>query len=70
MVCGDKEKRWMELCELATSEQDPAKLMAIVAEINRLLEANEQPLKAPAPGLLKPLENAKPSPCRAEATES
>jgi hypothetical protein len=62
MVGGDKAKSWMELCELAASEQDPAKLMALVAEINRLLEADEQHLKAQAPGLLKPPENEKSSP--------
>ena len=63
MVGGDKEKTWMELCELATHEQDPAKLMALVAEINRLLETSQSHLKAQAPGPLKPPENEKPSPC-------
>jgi|HubBroStandDraft_6_1064221.scaffolds.fasta_scaffold32924_4 hypothetical protein len=41
----DEKERWMELCELAAKEQDPVKLMALVAEINRILEAKEQRLK-------------------------
>jgi hypothetical protein len=41
-MIGDEKERWMELCELAVKEQDPAKLMALVAEINRILEAKEQ----------------------------
>jgi hypothetical protein len=44
-MIGDEKERWMELCELAVREQDPAKLMALVAEINRILEAKEQRLK-------------------------
>ena len=32
------KERWLELCEQAASEQDPAKLYALVQEINRLLE--------------------------------
>jgi hypothetical protein len=32
----DKE-RWLELCEQAAVEQDPKKLLELVAEINRLL---------------------------------
>jgi hypothetical protein len=42
---GDEKERWMDLCELAAKEQDPAKLMALVAEINRILESKEQRLK-------------------------
>jgi hypothetical protein len=30
--------RWMELCYQASVEQDPEKLMALVTEINRLLD--------------------------------
>jgi hypothetical protein len=44
-MVGDEKERWMELCRLAAEEQDPAKLMALVAEINRILEAKEQHLK-------------------------
>ena len=41
MIAKPKEK-WMELCELAANEQDANKLMALIAEINRLLEEKEQ----------------------------
>ncbi|MGH9537215.1 MAG: hypothetical protein ACRD3H_04805 [Terriglobales bacterium] len=34
---GNKEK-WMELCELATKEPDPQKLVALTNEISRLLD--------------------------------
>ena len=33
---------WMELCEQAAVEQDPAKLLKLVTEINRLLEEKEK----------------------------
>jgi hypothetical protein len=45
-MVGDEKERWIELCELATKEQDPVKLMDLVAEINRILESKEQRLKA------------------------
>ena len=34
---GETKERWQELCELAAQEQDPAKMLEIVEEINRLL---------------------------------
>jgi hypothetical protein len=34
--------RWMELCEQASVEQDPAKLLELVTEINRLLLEKEK----------------------------
>jgi hypothetical protein len=34
-------ERWRELCELAKKEQNPEKLLALVNEINRLLEEEE-----------------------------
>jgi hypothetical protein len=37
---------WEELAELASQEQDPEKLMALVAEINRLLEKKDNVAKA------------------------
>jgi hypothetical protein len=40
----DKEK-WMELCEQACTEQDPEKLLVLVAEIDRLLHEKENRLK-------------------------
>ena len=36
---------WTELAEQASHEQDPEKLMALVAEINRLLEAKDNQAK-------------------------
>ena len=41
---GETKERWMELCEQAANEQDPAKLMALVKEINDLLETKERRL--------------------------
>ena len=38
---GDIKERWQELCEIATKEQDPAKMLALVQEINRLLEEKQ-----------------------------
>ena len=38
----DKKESWMEPCELAAQEKDPRKLMALIREINRLLEAKHQ----------------------------
>jgi hypothetical protein len=35
----------MELCAQAAEEQDPARLLAIIDEINRLLEASQERLK-------------------------
>lgn len=41
---GEQKERWMRLCELAAVEQDPQKLLKLVAEINDLLEAKERRL--------------------------
>ncbi|HXM24350.1 MAG TPA: hypothetical protein VN948_24050 [Terriglobales bacterium] len=48
---GEQKQRWMELCELASEEQDPKKLVALIAEIDRLLEEKKQRV-AMAPGLV------------------
>ena len=37
-VESNTKERWLALCEQAASEQDTAKLYALVQEINRLLE--------------------------------
>src|SRR5215831_1394439 len=39
------KERWMELCEQASKEQDPAKLLSLVEEINRLLEQRDLKIK-------------------------
>jgi hypothetical protein len=36
---GNKRERWEELCELAAKEHDTTRLLAMVHEINNLLEA-------------------------------
>jgi hypothetical protein len=41
----DKRESWMELCELAAQEKDPTKLIALIAEIDRLLESKEQSVR-------------------------
>jgi hypothetical protein len=38
---GVKGERFLELCKLAAQEQDPDKLLALVEEINALLEEKE-----------------------------
>ena len=43
----DNKGSWMELCELAAQEKDPTKLMALIGEIDRLLESKEQPVRKP-----------------------
>jgi hypothetical protein len=37
----EKNEHWIELCKQAEAEQDPKKLMELVAEINRLLQDEE-----------------------------
>ena len=46
---GEKLEQWRQLCELAAIEQDPERLIALVREINRLLEEKEQRLKPQQP---------------------
>jgi hypothetical protein len=50
----EKTERWMELCKQAAVEQDPQKLMALVKEINELLEAKERRLGIVPPTKEKP----------------
>ena len=40
----DNTERWLKLCAQAAVEQDPARLLEIVKEINELLEAKERRL--------------------------
>ncbi len=48
---GDQTReRWLQLCQLASVEQDPEKLLALVVEINDLLEAKETTLKGSRSG--------------------
>jgi hypothetical protein len=48
MIGKDKE-RWQELCEQAAKEQDPKKLIVLVQEINRLLDAKRDRLSGALP---------------------
>ncbi len=34
------EERWMELCEQASKEQDPERLLELVQEINAVLDSH------------------------------
>jgi hypothetical protein len=43
---SEDKQQWMRLCELASKEQDPQKLMELVREITRLLEERETAIKA------------------------
>jgi hypothetical protein len=35
------KERWLLLCQQAATEQDPKRLMALIEEVNRLLESEE-----------------------------
>jgi hypothetical protein len=45
-MTDQSKERWYQLCTLAPLENDPAKLLALVAEVNRLLAKKEQLLSA------------------------
>ncbi len=47
----EQEERWKQLCDQAAKEKDPNKLMELIAEINRLLEAREQRLRGKPPDI-------------------
>ena len=47
-IAKDKEP-WRELCEQASTEQDPKKLVKLIREINELLEAKRARLKIDSP---------------------
>jgi hypothetical protein len=42
---GETREHWFELCTKAAQEQDPAKLLKLVEEINRLLQDKESRLR-------------------------
>jgi hypothetical protein len=48
----ENKERWLELCEQASKEQDPEKLMELTQEILRLLDEKEARLK----NLRRPLD--------------
>jgi hypothetical protein len=43
---GEIAERWRELCALAAAEQDPDRLLALIREINMLLEKKEMRRKS------------------------
>ncbi len=45
----ENREKWMELCARAAQEQDPEKLMELIAQINQLLDAKERRLKGSPP---------------------
>jgi len=47
-VSENAKERWQELCEQASIESDPEKLLELVTEINRLLEARHAGTMAPS----------------------
>jgi hypothetical protein len=54
---GEKKERWMELCAQAADEQDPQKLLALVKEINDLLEEKQSRLGVLPPKRTQQHEN-------------
>ena len=46
-MMGEAREEWVQLCELAANEQDSEKLLALVKQINRLLDEKDQRLKQP-----------------------
>ena len=50
----DKE-RWMELCEHASKEPDPERLLELVQQVNALLEEKESRLSV-SPGMRSEIE--------------
>lgn len=50
---ADTVERWRELCAQAAKEQDPARLLQLVEEINDLLEKKEAQLKKSGPYALE-----------------
>jgi hypothetical protein len=43
---GANKERWRELCEQAATEQDPKKLLSLIEEIDKLLEAKQHRCRA------------------------
>ena len=44
------KERWMELCEQAAVESDSQKLMALISEINRMLDSKMEEQHDPRAG--------------------
>ena len=48
-MIGDNKERWQELCEQAAKGEDSAELLAIVREINDLIDAKHNRLSLELP---------------------
>lgn len=59
-MAWDNKESWMELCELAAQEKDPTRLMALIGEIDSLLE-EQSATKPPSAVGKNPSEKAKVS---------
>jgi len=46
---GKVQEEWIQMCEQAAIEQDSEKLMALITEINRMLDEKEQRVKSGKP---------------------
>jgi hypothetical protein len=45
----NNHEKWMELCDRVSKEQNPEKLMALIGEIDRLLEEKKGRLSKQSP---------------------
>jgi len=73
-MAGDRNLSWLELCELASKEQDPKKLIELITEIEHLLAAEDERVR-PVPPIPQQSVAAKPNgtgeePSKAASRES
>lgn len=73
-MAENRNLSWLELCELASKEQDPKKLIELITEIEHLLAAEEERVR-PVPLIPKQSAAAKPNltaddPSKAASSES
>jgi len=66
---GEVKERWMELCQQAAVEQDPARMLELVSEINDILEAKQKRLSHPLPWEDTDGNEQQPLPVSAEAKQ-
>jgi len=55
---GETKELWYQLCEQAAGEQDSAKLLELVKQINQLLEEKYQRLNQPENRAYEAQENS------------
>jgi len=60
-MIGRNNERWRQLCEQASVEQDPEKLLNLVREINRLLDEKQARLKNTAEREINPFASEVPA---------